>query len=645
MSKSPYKREPTGGVFGILGARKKTYKEGPHYEAATRNPAYCKISGEGMSLPDTSDTFDSIYMPSIKPKPILTDVALRHGGDFGLILELEATIQCHTLDDFKRVEKAFLFPGTKVTVEFGYARPWPKSGYQNGNTIKGFKVATYGFNTTEEGFWIAKFKAVAPAIALNDVNMGVSFEPYGRVYKGKSKDGKVSGIAHLIAYDAQINGSVSVDEMADGEVVIPTTHAPAEPGALVIYHPDHLYSNFVSQWWNTLGSGNEVSETDNIVYVTLEYIVNRLINNELLDQYRKSIPDSDFAKCKIKFDPELSYSYTDIMMRSAYPTQILFLGKGRGNYENVDGKGKDFEDCTNLSKLESVGVEAGRIKLNLKNILINRNTVLQALEDSYVEKKTAETNDVKETTEGVINIKTFLMKVFNEISKASGGMVKLRLANHPDIHKSGQPESKAYELYIFDENNGYNPAPMQCWVFDPINGDGSTRNCSITSDVGSKDYQGYMFAAQNKKSDPIHEVEKVNNGNTPNRASERDKAVVKIREIVSNPGSLADNQFSSDEMQALEQAMGTLRRGAPQGKKFDMLVYVGLGIDIEIDGAYGFLPGNAVFSTQMPKRYRDAMSYFFVESVEHIFTGNTSDWVTKIRGKLAFHHSVSYLGA
>lgn len=645
MSNSPYKREPDGNVFDLLGQRKKTYKQGPHYQAATRNPAYCKIHGNGMTIPGNDETFDSMYSSRFKPAPILTNASVSQGGDFGLVMELKATIQCHTLDDFIQVEKAFLIPGTNVHIEFGYPIPRPDEGYQKSKVLKGFKVATYGFNTTDEGFWIAEFKAVSPGTSINAIDMGISFEPHGRIYKGKDNNGKVSGIGHLIAYDAQVNGSISVDEMGDGEVVIPTKHIPANPGAVVIYHTEHLWSNEIfRKVYNWISKGNEVSKTDNIVYVTLEYIVNRLINNELLDKYQKRIPDKDFVKCLIKFDPTLSYSYTDNQMCSAYPTQVLFLGLGKGNYMNVSGKGKDFEKCTNLNAIKSnVGTVESRLKVDHKKILINRDVILQAFDDAYTEKKTAETNNPKQAHEGTINISTFFEKIFNEISKASGGMIKLRLSQHPDIHK-GKDENKAYSLFIFDENNGYDPNPVKCWVFDPIDGDGTTRSCSITSDVGGKEYQGAMFASQMKSADPVHEVNSMDGGNTSGRAEDRQKAVMRMIEIVKNPGSIGNNQFSTDEMQALEQAMGTLRTGMDNGKKFDMLVYVGLGIDITIDGVYGILPGNAVFSTQLPSKYRDANTYFFVETVEHTFDGSTSDWSTKIQGKLAFHNNVDYLG-
>ena len=643
MSSSPFKRKPDGKLFSLLSQRRETLRVGTNPAAASRNPAWCRVYGNGTSLPDSADTFESVYRSSFKPAPILKSVTIKNGGDFGLIMEAEVTIQCHTRDDFLKVENNFLHPGQNIRIEFGYGLQWPK-GYQESINLSGFKVATYSFNTTAEGHYIATFKAMSPGAALRSINLGMTVErDTTREYKGESKPAVVTGIPDLVAFDSQINGKNSVDDMDDGDVV----PIKGGKGAMVIYHPDHLHGK-IANLFGAYGATNGVTETDNIVYMTLGYVVDRLINGEILKQFGKIIHPNhqvDFKKLAVKFDDKLSKSYVDNAFRSAWPTSVLFLGKGRGDYKNDAGNGKNFETAAKENPLvmcikKSVG---SRLEVDLKNILLERSVVFKALEDSYSEKQVAATNDIKESTEGLISLDDFFKKLFNEISKASGGMIKLRLSQHPDIHK-GEPGNLPYGMYIFDENNGNADGPLQCWTFDPLDGDGSIRSCNLTSGAGSKEYQGAMFAGQMKNADPVQECcGNLDDGNTDGRQKVRDEAKEAMLEILYTPGTLADSKFDGKYMKSLESSMGALRLGAPEGKSYDMLMYPGLGISVEMDGTYGFLPGNAITTTQLPPGYNDAKAYFFVESVSHKFDGESSDWATTLEGKLSFTNNIQYL--
>lgn len=647
MSNSPFKQNPVGDVPGHLNARKGIWVNGPHYESATRNPAWITVNANGASVPVNEETFQETYMSKFKPSPILKEVIIRHAGDFGLILELECTIQCHTKESFQYIERTFLFPGTTVDVSFGYKVP-RKSGY-GGKTIKGFRVATYGFSTTAEGFWIANFKACAPSLGMKTVNMALRAKDAadrGLKYKVGSKQVDVVGITELMAYDTQINGSVSIDQLADGQVI-----TGGWQGAIVVYHPNHLYKNLVQSATGFLSKhnvfgmgGNQVTESENIPYYTLEYVIERLIMTQAKKSANAMVNNEAFNAVKIKFN-NYSYSYPDKEIISGRPTDMLLLGGGKGNYLNSISEGKDFDQVKGSLSVVSAyeGVVNNRCKINLKKILIERSIIIGALGTAKISDPKADTTTPKKLDEGVIDVEAFLDNIFKAIADCTGGMMKLRLIQNPDIHKQVSIDTSKNELIVVDENNGYMGSEIQCYVFNPVDGDGNTRTCSITSNVGSKEYQAGLFEGSMKKSDPMHEVTgKMTNGNTPGRVSERTLALTDIRKVIRNPGSLGSSQFDSVHMDSLVAALGSIRMGAPNGKMMDMLIYPGVGIDIEIDGVYGFLPGNAIMTTQMSQAYFNAKSYFFVKGVDHIFTGDTSDWSTKISGLLSFHSSVSY---
>ena len=94
---SPFKLNPVGDWEAQMGARKtlwiSTSPNSGHHRAVVRNPAFCKVTGAGMELPDTNyDTFSSVYS-TFRLKPILKSVTLTLGGNYGLTMTLEGEIQ------------------------------------------------------------------------------------------------------------------------------------------------------------------------------------------------------------------------------------------------------------------------------------------------------------------------------------------------------------------------------------------------------------------------------------------------------------------------------------------------------------------------------------------------------------------------
>jgi len=658
MSTSPWKRQISGEAIGYLQARINYWKNGPHYESAIRNPAYCKVtSSEGGNLPLQLDTFDELYKPKLKIPPIIEHVSIKQGGDYGLTLECELTIRCHLKEDWRTIEKQFCKPGIMLTVQFGYGPRWAKDGYSPYNICKGLRVATYSFNTTSEGFWQVKIHATGPGAALEKLNMGVKIFDNDLRYKGADTTVTVTGFAELMAYDAQLNGTRSVDSAMDGQVVEIAGMSGNGGAALAIYNTKHLYGGALGglkYLVSTVGSGNEVTETDNVVYYTLGYVVNRLINNQLTKVWHATCAAEDaddFKKLKILFDPDLSYSYPSKYTWSAYPTSVIIGGSPQGDYKYKGAVqphlGKNFwSDSTEPGAIQAVVGSAGggsRIKVDPSKILLERGIIISALAEQYEEPRTSESNELKNSKEGVVNVGKFFKIIFDQISKATGGQIKLRLAMHPDIHH-GDKEDDSYKMYIFCESNGNAGTSLKCWVFDPIDHDGSTRSCQVTSQVGSSEYRYSMFAGPYKKSDPIMEAHgKMNNASTDGRTKEYEEAIKKIEELTTNPGELAGSSFGQVSMQAMEQALGTIRVGQPEGKQMDQMHYVGLGIDAQIDGIWGIYPGCCVSTTQLTKMFFDKKAYFFVDTVEHTFDGNTSDWETSISGKLSFDPNVQYL--
>lgn len=667
---SPFKSHPEGQALKDVTVRKKNWKSGktPYTNISVRNPAWCKVTANGVSVPEAANTFQQLYQTDFKVGPILNQCTIRHIGDLGLLIEIDAEIQCHTRSQFERIEDAYCKHQTEVKVEFGYAPAYPDTGegYTSQGKLEKCQVAKFAFNATPEGFWVVKFTAIAPAAALTQLEISTKIADdllSGKKYKagkvfGSDKMLPVTGLMELMTYHAQGNGQFAVDQLQKdpGEAIYISDSPAGRLGHAVIVSKKHLMSGIESLGTKVVSffsPGNQVTETPNIVvYYTLEYFVN-VINSYILASHAKKVnsdvPNAATAsKLKIKFDPELSFSYVNAKFQSAYPTGVLILGDNGGskcgNYLNSEGKGRDFEKVLRASDVKAIQSDpygSQRYQVDLRKILIERDILFDALQLEYTKPNAATKVDPKQTTEGGQRLFDVFGKVFTKISEASGGAIKLRLSMHPMAFSN---PDQMYEMYVFDENNGYTNE-RKCFVFDPIDYDGSTRSCTLTSGVGSEEYQGKIFSDIKKSSDPVNWATlKRGDKDTqlPSRKTQYNQCVQQLDKLIRNPGPLGESRFDVIHMNAIQEALSSMRVCASEGKKVDLPIYPGLGIDIEIDGVWGFLPGNAISTTQLTQRYFEAKTFFLLTSVEHQFNGSTSDWMTKLQGNLAFHDQVDY---
>lgn len=646
MSNSALRVVFTDTALSDLGARLNTYKNGPWMNAATRNPAYCVVKG-GTTVPTDTVTFDQTYNKGELRKldPILKSVTIiqNGGGTTKLAIEAEATIQCHTLKQFETVEKAFCKTGNEVSFHWGYelARG---PGYSS-KEIKGFTITTFSFNTTPEGFWIVTFKAIAPAMATDELVVTHKIaEQKDRKFRLEGKTYPVTNLIELLTFWAQGNGKTAIDEAPNGQVTIPDMGV----GAVVIYDPEHLHvkdKGAGKDQGGDAGNTNEVSKTNNVVYVTLETII-EMFNKELIPVYKKDAEGTSGAKIyenlKFGFHEKYSYSYIDPKLRSAFPTRVLILGPEMSNYKNTNGKGKDFlEGVTDAAAITAYAGAAGnRTKIDLKRILIERGVILSALGTKIKEPRPSEKITAKTNDDG-LKVKDFFNNISQVIQEATGNAIKLVLSMSPEVYTKG---SESSNKYVIDEENGY-ADNIDVWVFNPIDGDGSTRSCEIKSEAGSEVMQAAAVSSAIKQNDPSQEGQgQMQDNNTAGRISNADEARKKVDDIIKNPGVLGDSAFDEVHMQALRDQMAAISLGAGESKKFDMKLYPGIGISAEIDGTWGIHPGCGVYTTQMPAQYKAAKSYFQVMTVTQTFSGDSSDWSTKVEGILTNHTNPNYMG-
>lgn len=671
MAESLYRRNPEGNIEDIIKGRRgllNKVQTANGKSASVRNPAWASVTGYdkscggggSMTLPIVQETWSDVYSPKIKPSPDLVSVTIEYGGDWGLARKVSGEIRCYDIDDFQRVQQNFLLPGNVIDVSFGYKNSWGVG--QGKTTLKGFKVATFAFNTTSEGFWICSFTGVSASTAIKNLDMQAivcnGCNPIGGVgssgndgpikyFTGKPQTkNAVKGVAQLIAADAQINGTISIDDAKDGEVITRGQLVNYSPGngldgsaGMVLYTGDHMRDTLgkLSAWaggaWaRAWGSGNEVESANNQVYITLGYIVNRIINDQLLRAMTCGIGETDrkeFNDLKLDFDPKYSKCQVTPSITSGDPLTVLLLGKG--NYKNSSGDGKDFDaDCKNLGAVKSA-LGGGEIKL--QNILLHRDVVIGAFNAATKPREAeADHTDVKDTAQTIINISDFFEKVADQISSCTGGAIALRLVEHPE---------KQNILIVVDQNYGVSEQ-LRVIVFDPIDGDGSTRTCEVSSNVGSQEYKASMFIGSSKNGDAVT-VLRGCKGELKNAASnEWAKAKEDFVCLVRDPGNLGTNAFNGQDINALKSIMVRLHRNNPHAVTQETIHYPGLSISLELDGVWGYIPGNGISTTQVPKKWRDAYnSYFMVTRVQQTISDN--DWRTEVSGILAYYDNIKYI--
>mgnify|MGYP001560897082 CR=1 FL=1 len=669
MAESLFRRNPEGNVFQVLQARRGLLDKQQTLggkSAQVRNPCWISITGTdnscggggSMTLPYNKETWDDTYKQTggkIKPVADLESVQMDYGGDWKLARHISASIRCYTISEFEKIQRYFLMPGNDVDIKFGYKLSWGIN--QPTTSLKGFKVASFSFNTTQEGFWICTFTAVSASVAIQNLDMQIVVCNGCNAVGGTGQAGSsgplkyktgldnkihpVKGVAQLIASDAQKNGQYSIDELKDGEVI--TSFTDYNPGsdnkssAIVVYTGDHLrnmmekFGAWAGGIMKGIGFGkSEVESANNQVFVTLGYIVNRIINDQLMRSLTCGVAHQrdKFNKLKLDFHPLYSKCKVASGITSGDPVNMLMLGDG--NYKNSEGEGKDFDgDCQNLGAVKCVSGE----DVKLENILLHRDVIVAAFNEATQKREANSDNtDVKDTGDEVINVINFFEKIADQVASCTGGAIALRLVEHPKEHD---------KLIVVDQNYGLTDS-LQCIVFDPIDGDGSTRSCEVQSNVGSQEYKASMFVGSAKKGDAISALRNCKPDLKAQRQKEYNKAKTDKDALIKSPGNLGKNEFDGQDINALKSIMGRMHRNNPQTEINETVHYPGLSISIEIDGVWGIIPGNAISSTQVPKKWRtDYKSYFMVVRVTHNWS--QSDWNTKIDGILTYYNNVSYI--
>ena len=560
----------------------------------SRRNAFVTVNAGGFGLPVNEQTFDDLYArPSGKPTANLDSVTISVKGDYGLLRSVTVKFTCFDRGTFLRAESACLRPNREVTVSYGYVNPAYGGG---GGSMEDLRVSGFNWTINNKNQYECSFTAIGPTSVLPEFNMRSQIKDTGLTFEqprivGPAKNVPVSGIPSLIEYDVQQGNGKPSDDVEDG------TYISAGGGHIGILDEPRTglmgkLLNFLPDWLTP--------DPDKMTYVSFGYIVERIINGQMLSQATKVMKGRTMeivASGKV-----LNGQITGDPMR------VMFLGGNGGDFSDPSDEelGKNFDP-------NGTGPIAFAGRLNASNILFNKDFIVEAFENAKVKmdtKKTVEkTAGGKKGTSG-INLQSFMDALFDKIHSASGGWFQLALSESPDNTRI---------LQVINKNEG--AGGISPLTFDPINGDAVTRSTSIACSPAASDVYQAMCAQQKEAATPA-EIE--GSAEEPELSNAEVLSIINKHRTETAPGG-----FTDDLVTELESALASLVDTQPKAVlKADANIPYPMKLAVTLDGTSGFRFGDIVSSTAIPAGITSADIVFRVTEVHHTIGKN--DWSTSL---------------
>jgi len=566
-----------------------------YHKYKSRRNAFVNINAGGFKLPKGENTFDDLYArPSGKPTANLDEVTISVQGDYGLLRKVTCKFTCFDRGTFLQAEKAALRPNRSVSVSYGYVNPAYGGG---GGSMDDLKVSGFNWSINDKNYYVCSFTAIGPTAILPEFNVACQIQSTGLTFEqpriiGPPKQVPVSSIAGLIEYDAQQGNGTPSAEVEDG------TYISTGGGHIGIL--DEPRTGLLGKILNMLPDWI-TPDPDKMTYVSLGYIVERLINGQILSQATGVMKGR-----KLKVDA--SGAVLDGMC-SGDPMRVVFLGGSAGDYSEPGNPelGKNFDP-------NGSGPKAFSGTLNAKNILFNKDFVVEAFDKAKVKMDTKKSQEKtpggKKGTSG-ITLQAFMDALFDKIHAASGGWYQFGLS---------ESDTSSKTLLIINRNAG--AGGISPLTFDPINGDAVTRSTSIECSPAASDVYQAMCNQQKESQTPAEIEGKTRE--TPKVTVAQAKALLTKHRTQTAPGG-----FTDDLVSEMEGALVSLVDAQPKAKLVaNANIPYPLKLKVTLDGTSGFRFGDIVSSTALPAAISSAQIVFRVTEFTHTIAGN--DWKTDL---------------
>ena len=550
---------------------------------------------------------------------IITSGKVSIEGDFGSLIKAEIQLELYNMSALETLDAAY-YPGKDCTVSYGYNSgltppgSLPTGGGSYDMTVYDFSYQWHpdgpsNFNVT------ATVKAVGSGQFLSKVNAATAVTPNGREFNAAYRDTNVavavSTIWDVFDYDLQEASGQRTGksgfEPEDG------WYSTVRGGHMASFKAPDGYESpdpgMLARSALTLGIG---SVDAYVSYCSLSYIINTLLNQEILDNGEAI--GTFMASKRYTFDPTVEQASGYSWMFSADPISILFPGANMDYCtDNADDEGKDFAigQAANLPKVNN-----GDSPANLKNVMISRDFLKSIQKD--MNKGEKDDADTGKTDTSKMNISKFLEKIFAKIKQCSGGVYSLGIQLQPDNQN---------EILIVCTNPVPEvPGEAEFNIYD----DWNVLDISLTSKIPS-DMAAEAFArgaAGTGDEDAKAAVGVTKEETEVVGVTDLSKAET-IRTV-----TFPEDSFGEDAQKA---AIGIIKaiiagQTATQTVEKSLKVYP-LDLNIKLRGIHGFRFGDAITTNFLPSRYKTADAGIKLVFTVLRVTQNISDgfWTTDLK--------------
>lgn len=581
-----------------------------------------ETEGYLSSLDNTS--IASRYSKSTgRPTPSLTTLKVEMSGEYGSLKKAYATVKCFDKKSFEEFEQAFLIPGTEIEIMYGRSGI---SGKANNGIFEGV-VYDYSFKMNPQLGYDCEIKAVAKGSMVTEMNVNSKLEDTGREFTsnfdGFNSTSTVVNICDVFDYDVQkkMDDQEDLDE-DEGYSYSGYSNAHMAGTDCPNAAPDPIQDGMVG---------------GNIIFCSIGYIVNKLINDDLLTKNAEA--ENTTKKRKIKFicNDKVTIGKEYSHLFSANPMKVLISGKQRNEKYGGDGGGT-FGACKWWGKqFDLPKVLDGSGTAKLANILIGRDTLRKIAGAGGT---TGEGGGSK------TSINKFLQGLFKEIYTLSGGAWDLTTTSM--TFEQCQDYGVKFDknaMYIIDRNyaKGSGAEKIHLNALNASSFDNSTRNVAITGkvpkDMAAAAFVGGTGTASGKKGAVTAGIlagnllKKVGlfKGWMDSIAAFSDERKIK-KSLTENRELIHDNGYSEEEITAAQTNLKAYIEGgqtAAEKAEWRKDMYP-LNLSATLDGIEGIQFGNVCQSDLVPSRYYTGTPKicFTITKVIHNIAGN--DWTTDL---------------
>ena len=547
------------------------------------------------------------------------DAEIAISGDYGTLRRAKINFIVYTQTAFEDIDSKLGTPGTKIKVRYKYATTEGPGGMITGSS-KWIDLVVYDFaytfNTNGPTAFTVQItmKCVGAAQFLSELNVigniqagfkGGAPREFVSSYEYFNDTTFVATIFDVFDYDIQ---ELSGQLQEDG------------------FEPPHGWwkenpaGGFMASWIapstyeNPDDKMRAVGDDSRVNYCSLDYIFDKLINEELLENNKADMTD-DIKAIKYKCDATTTFGGKFPWLYSTDPFSILITGGDEQmNYTlpslpGRPGKSKNMNFNLGLAAGTMPKVIGTATNAELNNIMISRD-FLRSIQGTIDADK--------------FSIKDFLKKIFEKIKECSAGIINLQESADPK-------DPNVILIKNVSEPSGTSPADT--YKFN-VAIDWNVIDLSISSKIpSSMAAEAFAGGGTGTNTGDVQKTLADQRAAATTLTAKLKDDLTKIRTRTLPIGS-----FGSDAKTAAKAALKAMfiDGETPKEKTEKAMQVYPLSLSIELEGIEGFTFGDYITTTFLPKRYKpgnlnDLSVVFTVLDVTQRINVSTGKWSTALK--------------